>query len=123
MFSANAYSGGDRYARSVDYPTTLYRPVFNQYLSTDYQPANYYKPKSTLFPDRESTRERTPYFLQPILPKFGYNSNRRERDFPATISSRANKAFPFRKYRSDFVPYAPYKILHDSGNQISKQES
>jgi len=107
------YSGRDSYSRSTDYPSTLYKPVFNQYLTADYQPAPY-KPKPALFTERESTKERTPFFLQPILPRFGYNPNRRERDIPASISSHANSSFPFRKYRSDFVPYAPYKSLHDS---------
>ena len=114
LFPGSPYSGRDSYSRSTDYSSTLYKPVFNQYLTADYQPAPY-KPKPALFTEREPTKERTPFFLQPILPRFGYNPNRRERDIPATISSHANSSFPFRKYRSDFVPYAPYKSLHDSG--------
>ena len=27
----------------------------------------------------------------------------------------SNTEFPFRKYKTDFIPYAPYKGLHDSG--------
>jgi len=102
------YSGRDSYSRASEY-----KPVFNQYLTADYQPSSF-KPKPAFFNEREPTKERTPFFLQPILPRFGYNPNRTEKDIPATISSHANLSFPFRKYRSDFVPYAPYKSLHDS---------
>merc|ERR1712142_1174636 len=110
------YSGRDCYSTAPDY-----KPVFNQYLTTDYQHSSY-KPKPTLFTDREQTKERTPFFLQPTLPRFGYNMNRRERDIPARISSHANSSFPFRKYRSDFVPYAPYKSLHDAAKYSPNPE-
>ena len=33
----------------------------------------------------------------------------------ATVSSLSNNHFPFKKYRPDFTPFAPYKNVHESG--------
>jgi len=52
----------------------------------------------------EGKRER-PYFLQSVLPSSYTGAGRYK-----TINSE----FPFKKYRSDFVPFAPYPRLYDS---------
>ena len=37
--------------------------------------------------------------------------------FSRSASERA-KEFPFKKYKSDFTPYAPYKNVYDQGMKI-----
>ena len=41
----------------------------------------------------------------------------------ATVSSLSNNHFPFKKYRPDFTPFAPYKNVHESGeNEIQNMD-
>ena len=44
----------------------------------------------------------------------------RARDNSAKSSSLSNSDFPFKKYRSDFTPFAPYKNIHDTGKKKTK---
>ena len=60
-------------------------------------------------------KKERPYFLKPELPRFVPSSaSGRAEDAPSEISSRLNTGFPFRKYRPNFVPYAPYVNMYDS---------
>jgi len=45
---------------------------------------------------------------------YGTKDTRKYEDLPGAISSSSNTAFPFRKYKTNFIPYAPYKSLHDT---------
>ena len=45
------------------------------------------------------------------VPRFQKNTT----GVSATLS---NCEFPFKKYKSDFTPFAPYKNVHDSGSSL-----
>lgn len=97
------------------------------YSETHPTPSTYmpsYVPRSSLFLDRDTPNfdrydykpkpdRSKPYFLKPELPRF-YPSQTKPEDASMRVSSRLNTSFPFRKYRSDFVPYAPYHNMYDS---------
>lgn len=90
------YSGrGDRY--SSPSPSVHYRPVYNHYLTSN---------TSKVDPDQWAIKESTPYDSKSLGQS--YSSHQRSR----SASERA-KEFPFKKYKSDFTPYAPYKNVYD----------
>jgi len=77
------------------------------YLYTESDPSvfnggRYAGRQSVLIP--EPKREK-PYYLQSIIPpRYTFGDSRKA----------INPEFPFKKYRSDFIPFAPYPRLYDS---------
>jgi len=77
------------------------------YLYTESDPSvlnggRYAGRQSVLIP--EPKREK-PYYLQSIIPpRYTFGDSRKS----------INPEFPFKKYRSDFIPFAPYPRLYDS---------
>merc|ERR1711936_105547 len=102
-------SGRDNYGlRASPQP----QPVYNKYLTSDLTS----DPTSDLQsgPGKAHNKNSTPYFLKSRLPMYGTKDTRKYEDLPGAISSSSNTAFPFRKYKTNFIPYAPYKSLHDT---------
>merc|ERR1712130_563065 len=97
------------FQRCSPVPELVHRPAYSRSvpLSSFMAEPRPYKPRSALWtPD---TRENPS-----TLPKMNYRTWRdQERDM-LPVSSRLNTAFPFRKYRPDFTPYAPHQNMYDA---------
>merc|ERR1712130_335318 len=97
------------FQRSSPAPELVHRPSYSRSvpLSSFMAEPRPYKPRSSLWtPDTKENPS--------TLSKMNYRTWRdRERE-TLPVSSRLNTAFPFRKYRPDFTPYAPHQNLYDA---------
>ena len=120
----SSYGGrGERYSSpslSSESPS-VYRPVFNHHLTSHSEPSIFkesrwtsHKDKYIHHLDHSKSYTRWLFWQISVLVK---TVILRARDNSAKSSSLSNSDFPFKKYRSDFTPFAPYKNIHDTGKE------
>merc|ERR1712233_183466 len=97
------------FQRSSPAPELVHRPSYSRSvpLSSFMAEPRPYKPRSALWtPDTKENPS--------TLSKMNYRTWRDQERETLPVSSRLNTAFPFRKYRPDFTPYAPHQNLYDA---------
>ena len=100
-----------------------YSPVYNKYLTAGSWNQRYQErlrePTSSLYSSPLSRNRSV------IIEIFSSNffQSRLQKDQISSTKSISNFDFPFKKYKSDFTPFAPYKNVHESGeHKICVQE-
>merc|ERR1712038_2187336 len=95
------------FQRSSPAPEPIHRPMYSRStpLSSFTTEPRPYQPRSALWNPEQRDNS---------FPKNNYRTWREQERERIPVSSRLNTAFPFRKYRPDFTPYAPHQSMYDA---------